>query len=135
MPLRSEPVYIMRPDDTYRSGPGIVPYYYKMELDTANGSCTSCVGASIEVPSYPSESTYFSSCTHVVNMGACSAGGRRGEKGEKGDKGDPGTTTYTELTDKPLINNVVLEGNKTFEDLGAYSITDSEIDDIIGSTD
>ena len=33
-------------------------------------------------------------------------------------KGDPGTTTYTELTDKPSINGVTLEGDKTGEELG-----------------
>lgn len=36
----------------------------------------------------------------------------------KGDKGDPGTTTYSALSDKPSINNVVLSGNKSLHDLG-----------------
>ena len=46
--------------------------------------------------------------------------GEKGEKGEpglQGEKGDPGTTSYSELTDKPVINNVVLKGNKTLDDL------------------
>ena len=32
MPLKSEPIYIIRPDDTYYCGPGFIPYYYKEEL-------------------------------------------------------------------------------------------------------
>ena len=32
MPLKSKPVYILRPDETYCHGPGFVPYYYKEEL-------------------------------------------------------------------------------------------------------
>ena len=39
-------------------------------------------------------------------------------KGEKGDTGAAGTTTYTALTDKPSINTVALEGNKTSTELG-----------------
>lgn len=62
--------------------------------------------------------------------------GEKGEKGDKGDKGDrgeqgvkgdrgeqgiqglPGTTVYSELTDKPIINGVTLEGDKSLFDLG-----------------
>lgn len=44
--------------------------------------------------------------------------GDRGEKGEQGVQGLPGTTVYSELTDKPSINNVTLEGNKTLGELG-----------------
>ena len=133
MPLRSEPIYIVRPDDTYHYGPGFVPYYYKNELDTAKGPCMNCVGMDIVPPTASAGGICVSACTHVVNMGGCAVRGRKGEKGDKGDKGDPGTTTYTELTDKPQINDVILEGNKTFEDLGAYSITDDEIENIIDS--
>lgn len=32
MPLKSKPVYILRPDETYYCGPRLVPYYYKDEL-------------------------------------------------------------------------------------------------------
>lgn len=35
-----------------------------------------------------------------------------------GEKGKPGTTIYSELEDKPSINNITLEGNKTLEELG-----------------
>lgn len=47
-----------------------------------------------------------------------------GAKGEKGDQGlpgvngQPGTTVYSELSDKPIINGVTLEGDKSLSDLG-----------------
>lgn len=44
--------------------------------------------------------------------------GDRGEKGEQGIQGLPGTTVYSELTDKPIINGVTLEGDKSLFDLG-----------------
>ena len=50
--------------------------------------------------------------------------GDRGEQGVKGDRGEqgiqglPGTTVYSELTDKPIINGVTLEGDKSLSDLG-----------------
>lgn len=47
--------------------------------------------------------------------------GETGATGEQGETGEPGTTIYTELTEKPSINNVVLEGNKTLEELGIPS--------------
>lgn len=68
--------------------------------------------------------------------------GAKGEKGDKGDKGDkgeqgiqglpgasgqPGTTVYSELSDKPSINNVTLVGNKTLEELGIVNYDDTEI--------
>ena len=60
-------------------------------------------------------------------------------KGEKGDTGAAGTTTYTALTDKPSINNVALEGNKTAADLGlqpagSYA-TVSELDEYLTTDD
>lgn len=42
-------------------------------------------------------------------------------------KGDPGTTVYGELSDKPSINGVILEGAKTFGDLGIQSSTDDSL--------
>lgn len=33
MPLKSKPVYILHPDETYYCGPGFVPYFYKEELE------------------------------------------------------------------------------------------------------
>lgn len=44
--------------------------------------------------------------------------GDRGEKGEQGEQGLPGTTVYSELSDKPRINNVTLEGDKSLDELG-----------------
>ena len=35
MPLKSKPVYIIRPDEQYYCGPGFVPYYYEDELKNA----------------------------------------------------------------------------------------------------
>lgn len=56
-------------------------------------------------------------------------------KGDKGDKGDPGesATNYAGLINKPQINDVTLQGNKTFEDLGAESLTNIDIENIINS--
>lgn len=62
--------------------------------------------------------------------------GDRGEQGVKGDKGDkgeqgiqglPGTTVYSELSDKPSINGVILEGNKTLSELGIVNYDDTKI--------
>ena len=43
-----------------------------------------------------------------------------------------GTTNYELLSNKPKINNVELIGDKTYEDLGFYSITNEEIDSLWG---
>lgn len=59
--------------------------------------------------------------------------GDKGDKGDRGEKGDPGTTIYTELTDKPSINDVVLENNKNLPDLNVNSLTNIEIENIINS--
>lgn len=53
--------------------------------------------------------------------------GDRGEKGEQGIQGLPGTTVYSELSDKPSINNVTLVGNKTLSELGIVNYDDTEI--------
>ena len=44
-----------------------------------------------------------------------------------------GISSYADLPDKPLINGVTLECNKTFEELGELTLTNSEIKDIIDS--
>ena len=56
------------------------------------------------------------------------ARGPKGEKGDKGDKGDPGTTDYLDLINKPQIEGVILEGNKTLEELGIV------VDDTLSSS-
>lgn len=59
--------------------------------------------------------------------------GAKGDKGEKGDQGlpgvngQPGTTVYSELSDKPSINGVIIEGNKTLSELGIVNYDDTEI--------
>lgn len=42
-------------------------------------------------------------------------------------------TSYEQLDDLPQINDVTLIGNKSFEDLGAESLTNLEIESIINS--
>lgn len=42
-------------------------------------------------------------------------------------------SSYNQLDDKPKINDVELKGNKSFEDLGAESLTNLEIEEIINS--
>lgn len=59
-----------------------------------------------------------SSLIGEVRSSAVLYGEAIGTRGPKGDKGDPGTTIYSELSDKPQIEGITLEGNKTFEDLG-----------------
>ena len=60
--------------------------------------------------------------------------GDQGEKGDKGDKGDPGqsgTTRYEDLTDKPQINDATLSGNKSLDDIGISSLTNTEIEHLL----
>ena len=42
-----------------------------------------------------------------------------------------GVTNYDDLTNRPKIEDVTLEGNKTFEQLGLQSLTNSDIDEIL----
>ena len=44
---------------------------------------------------------------------------------------DQDTTDYNLLDNKPLINSVVLIGDKSFRDLGADRVTNSDIDNIV----
>lgn len=41
--------------------------------------------------------------------------------------------TYSMLEDKPKINNIELKNNKSFEDLGADALTNTEIENLINS--
>lgn len=42
-------------------------------------------------------------------------------------------TDYEQLENKPQINGVELDGNKTFEELGEQTITNVELQDIINT--
>lgn len=53
-----------------------------------------------------------------------------------GGGGGGGTSDYTDLTNKPKINNVTLAGNKSLNDLGiveATALTNSQVDAIMNS--
>lgn len=50
--------------------------------------------------------------------------------GKKSGGGSGGTTDYSQLENKPSINGVILNGNKTAEDLG---LAEKEyVDDLVG---
>lgn len=53
-----------------------------------------------------------------------------------GGGGGGGTSDYTDLNNKPKINNVTLAGNKSLSDLGiveATALTNAQIDTIMNS--
>lgn len=54
----------------------------------------------------------------------------KGEPGSGGGTGG-GTTDYIDLSNKPKINNVELNGNKTLEDLGIEEMTEDEVKEIL----
>lgn len=45
--------------------------------------------------------------------------------------GSGGTTNYNELQNKPQIEDVTLTGDKTFEDLGLISLSNTEIENLL----
>ena len=47
--------------------------------------------------------------------------------------GQTANTNYNELTNKPQINSVTLEKNKSFNDLGANALTNMQIENLINS--
>ena len=53
--------------------------------------------------------------------------GGSGDGGGSGGGGGGGVSDYTQLTSKPRIENVELIGNKSFEDLNLFSLTEQEI--------
>lgn len=53
--------------------------------------------------------------------------------GSSGGGGGTMTGDYADLTNKPKINNVILSGSLSLEDIGIKAITNSEIDEIIQS--
>lgn len=56
-----------------------------------------------------------------------------GDEAVKLDVGEkaPGSTDYTELMNKPSIESVILQGNKTFKQLGLEAMSLQDIDNII----
>lgn len=50
-------------------------------------------------------------------------------------KGDPGTTLYSKLDDKPKINEIELEGNKTLAELGIQPVGDYALKEEIPEVD
>ena len=53
-------------------------------------------------------------------------------KGEKGDKGEyGGIEDYNELRNRPSIESVTLEGDKTFGALGLNALTNNEIENLL----
>jgi hypothetical protein len=50
-----------------------------------------------------------------------------GPRGLPGPPGLPGTTNYNDLTNKPRIESVELIGNKTLDEIGIRTITETEI--------
>ena len=47
-----------------------------------------------------------------------------------GGGGSGGVTSYNDLTDKPMIEYVTLQGNRSFPDLNLNALTNTEIQDI-----
>ena len=60
-------------------------------------------------------------------------------KGAKGDKGDTGTLNYNDVENKPSINSVSLQGNRSLDDLGIQAkgnyVTQTEIANYVTKTD
>lgn len=56
-----------------------------------------------------------------------------GSGGDSTSGGSTSSNDYNNLYNKPLINSVLLKGNKTFEQLGAIYLTNTEIEDVINS--
>lgn len=60
------------------------------------------------------------------------AGTISGSSGLSGEMSNDIThKSYNDLVDKPSINEVILQGDKSFEDLGLGTLSDQDIDDII----
>lgn len=50
-------------------------------------------------------------------------------------KGEPGSTDYKVMVNKPSIEGVTLVNDKSFKDLGAYGLTNIEIERLINNND
>ena len=69
--------------------------------------------------------------TGVISTTKLLGGQVVGMRGLRGEKGDAGTTVYSELSDKPSIEDVVLVGNKTFPELGLVWLNNTEIEEML----
>ena len=49
----------------------------------------------------------------------------------KDSSGEGGATSYNDLSDKPMIEGITLQVNKTYEELNLQRITNSEIEDLL----
>ena len=52
-----------------------------------------------------------------------------------GGSGGGTVSSYLSLSDKPMIEGVVLQGDKSFEELNLLGLTNSEIEELISSSD
>lgn len=89
------------------------------DVDTAVKSCNAATEKATEI--------YNTVETKLNNGEFEGERGPQGVPGPQGEQGLPGTTVYSELSDKPSINGVILEGNKTLSDLGIINYDDSKI--------
>ncbi len=68
----------------------------------------------------------------LIKSGAVTSGGSSGG----GGGGGGGTvTSYLNLSDKPSIEGVVLQGNRDLEDLNILGLTNTEIENLLNSND
>lgn len=125
--LKSEPIYIKTPDDFYHYDSATVPYYEKDELQSSHCTLPDMSHTEFAPPTYSDGGLDVLSCPVQNPYNVCS-------NGCNSKKCTSCATNYTKLKNKPQINGVVLEGNKTFEDLGIYTLTEREIENIINST-
>lgn len=52
-----------------------------------------------------------------------------------GGSGGGTVSSYLSLSDKPMIEGVVLQGDKSFEELNLLSLSNSEIEELISNSD
>ena len=59
--------------------------------------------------------------------------GTGGRSGGRSSWSGGGITTYLGLSDKPRIEGVILQGNKSLEDLNLQRLTNTEIEDLLSN--
>ena len=65
-----------------------------------------------------------------ILYGTITTSGQPGPRGPKGDPGKDGVTSYPELNNKPTLEGVTIEDDKTFADYNLIHLTNAEIDEI-----